>query len=781
MEVSIQQLRSEIAQLSKAMLQMTDYAHGITKHLAMQDEKLDNLALCINLLLPKEKQERKVSFVPSMPTVSSSPALATISANEKFVSNLVTCKSSPSIAEDAEKETAKSNSAADDATASSKLRLEKKSKHSRLRTERHIKRKAERSLATKTKESKGLPSKKVSCESGVFSADDLITDDISDEVIYESALSDNEINKGLEITVTVDSESSIAASAAFTESHDALNESGGDHQRSDPSPKSSDINQTAAQNRIPETPNTVVTVDENITATEQARTVTDTLCDVKIHVADTQQHSGAHDDKADGKNNLTLNQDHTLAQGRRASYAGLTVKQKQAIGAPSLNAENMTPAHMENGERPRCSSSCEFRTDTPKSDAGDVCADRRLFEVKRQFSNTSTESAPGGIHLTIPSMRVLDSEDDEVEIKLPSPPAPKFNHRVVNVKSSTYKHFYELKEPIGGGRFGRVYRCVEKKTGVQLAAKCFQCKKQLKTSLSKANSLKKAKLHLKTKRTEQEPVGKEDVLTEIAIMNQIDHENIVKLYDAYENDNQMTLIIEYMGGGELFERVILDQSQLTELDAILFMRQISRAVQYLHKNLILHLDLKPENILCLDRSTHHLKIIDFGLARKYNPRQKLMVQWGTPEFMAPEILNYESVSSATDMWSVGVICYILLSGISPFLGDTDGETMENIMDIAWEFEEEHFDDVSADAKDFISRLLVEEKSGRLSAAQCLRHKWLSTPLTSKRRKALMNKKQLKNFMARIHWKASIAAVTAANWLRQQIVPTDQSSSDATEV
>uniref|UniRef100_H2Z5Z5 Protein kinase domain-containing protein n=1 Tax=Ciona savignyi TaxID=51511 RepID=H2Z5Z5_CIOSA len=119
------------------------------------------------------------------------------------------------------------------------------------------------------------------------------------------------------------------------------------------------------------------------------------------------------------------------------------------------------------------------------------------------------------------------------------------------------------------------------------------------------------------------------------------------------------------------------------------------------------------------------------------------------------------------MWSVGVICFILLSGISPFLGDDDAETMDNIMDVSWAFDHEHFDDVSEDAKDFISRLLVEEKS-RLSAAQCLRHKWLSTPLTKQRRKALMSKKHLKNFMARMHWKASIAAVSAANWLRQQV-------------
>ncbi|XP_039256212.2 uncharacterized protein LOC120332930 [Styela clava] len=377
-------------------------------------------------------------------------------------------------------------------------------------------------------------------------------------------------------------------------------------------------------------------------------------------------------------------------------------------------------------------------------------------------SNASSDSAPAGLYIKLGHSE-SEGEEIEHEIKINPMPRPAFIHRVVQVKCTNSKYFYDLKEQVGGGRFGRVYKCVEKKTGLSLAAKCFKCKKPHETTGFKSRSMKRP-INIATKRTDQEPVDKEDVRHEISIMNSIDHENIIKIYDAFEYENTMTLIMEYMDGGEMFERVLVDRSHLTELDAILYMRQICKAMQYLHKNLILHLDLKPENILCLDRDSHHIKIIDFGLSRKYNPRQKLMVHWGTPEFMAPEVLNYELVSAASDMWSVGVICYILVSGVSPFLGNDDKETIQNIIDSEWEFDEEDFEVVSADARDFISRLLVDEKRGRMSAAQCLRHDWLSKPLTTNNHSCLQSKKQLKKFMARMHWKAGVAAVSAANWL-----------------
>uniref|UniRef100_A0A3P8TK97 Myosin light chain kinase family member 4 n=1 Tax=Amphiprion percula TaxID=161767 RepID=A0A3P8TK97_AMPPE len=280
------------------------------------------------------------------------------------------------------------------------------------------------------------------------------------------------------------------------------------------------------------------------------------------------------------------------------------------------------------------------------------------------------------------------------------PPLAPFDHRIVTPKPHQIATYYTINrdEVLGGGRFGQVHKCIENSSGLTLAAK-----------IIKARSQKE----------------KEVVRNEIQVMNQLNHANLIQLYAAFESRHDIILVMEYVEGGELFDRIIDENYNLTELDTVLFIRQICEGLQYMHKMYILHLDLKPENILCVSRATNKIKIIDFGLARRYKPREKLRVNFGTPEFLAPEVINYEFVSFPTDMWSLGVITYMLLSGLSPFLGDDDNETLNNILACQWNFEEEEFTDISDEAKDFITRLLVKSKSWRMSAAESLRHPWLS--------------------------------------------------------
>ncbi|ROI33824.1 Myosin light chain kinase family member 4 [Anabarilius grahami] len=289
--------------------------------------------------------------------------------------------------------------------------------------------------------------------------------------------------------------------------------------------------------------------------------------------------------------------------------------------------------------------------------------------------------------------------DEYVIDSSPPPPAP-FEHRLVTPKTHQITSYYTInkEEVLGGGRFGMVHKCVEKSSGLILAAK-----------IIKARSQKE----------------KEVVKCEIEVMNQLNHANLIQLYAAFESRHEIILVMEYVDGGELFDRIIDENYKLTELDTVLFIRQISEGLQYMHKMYILHLDLKPENILCVSRETNKVKIIDFGLARRYKPREKLRVNFGTPEFLAPEVINYEFVSFPTDMWSLGVITYMLLSGLSPFLGEDDNETLNNILACQWSFEEAEFADISEEAKDFITRLLVKSKSWRMSASQSLKHPWLS--------------------------------------------------------
>ncbi|KAK6491818.1 putative serine/threonine-protein kinase irlB isoform X1 [Huso huso] len=300
----------------------------------------------------------------------------------------------------------------------------------------------------------------------------------------------------------------------------------------------------------------------------------------------------------------------------------------------------------------------------------------------------------------------LKEDNNNQNLKLiidigPPPPAP-FDHRVVSAKPAQIINFYTLNknEILGGGRFGQVHKCVENSSGLTLAAKI-----------------------IKVKGTKE----KEEVKNEIRVMNQLNHANLIQLYAAFESKNDLILVMEYVDGGELFDRIIDENDYLTELDTVLFIKQICDGVQYMHQMYILHLDLKPENILCVNRATNKIKIIDFGLARRYKPREKLKVNFGTAEFLAPEVVNYDFVSFPTDMWSLGVITYMLLSGLSPFLGEDDNETLNNILACQWDFEGEEFGNISEEAKDFISKLLIKNKCWRISATEALKHPWLSDP------------------------------------------------------
>lgn len=350
----------------------------------------------------------------------------------------------------------------------------------------------------------------------------------------------------------------------------------------------------------------------------------------------------------------------------------------------------------------------------------------KLSPGKRYKFRVRTENAHGLSKPSKESETVLIPEDnleDDFEV---------FDHRIVNLENgSHFSELYELKEEIGRGRFGTVYRCVEKMTSEERAAKIVKC--------------------LKTK-------DKNKVREEIDIMNRLRHPKLLQLAAAFENPRDIILIMEYICGGELFERIIADDFVLTEDDCILFMRQICEGVNYMHQNGVIHLDLKPENILCKTKTSHQIKIIDFGLARVYDPSDNLRILFGTPEFVAPEVISYEPVSPASDMWSLGVICYVLLSGLSPFMGDNDAETFTNITRSYFDFDDEAFDAISEDAKDFITKLLVKRPNKRMTASDCLNHAWLVESLDKK--SVQLSTDKLKKFIIRRKWQKSGNAIRA---------------------
>ncbi|KYN30816.1 Myosin light chain kinase, smooth muscle [Trachymyrmex septentrionalis] len=286
----------------------------------------------------------------------------------------------------------------------------------------------------------------------------------------------------------------------------------------------------------------------------------------------------------------------------------------------------------------------------------------------------------------------VDESDPVGEIE------PSFPYRDVTVRRGVeFKDDYDIQSELGRGKFGIVYRCKEKRSGLMLAAKV-------------VNVVKKE--------------DRRAVQREVDIMRRLQHPRLIQLYDSIDAGKQIYVVLELIDGGELFERVIDDDFVLTERSCAVFMRQICEGIEFMHGQKILHLDLKPENILCLTKEGNRIKIIDFGLAREYDPSKKLQVLFGTPEFVAPEVVNFDQIGFGTDIWSIGVICYVLLSGLSPFMGDTDIETMANVTIAKYDFDHEAFAEISEDAKDFIRCLLVKDKEKRMTAAQCREHRWL---------------------------------------------------------
>uniref|UniRef100_A0A671M8T8 Myosin light chain kinase, smooth muscle n=1 Tax=Sinocyclocheilus anshuiensis TaxID=1608454 RepID=A0A671M8T8_9TELE len=316
------------------------------------------------------------------------------------------------------------------------------------------------------------------------------------------------------------------------------------------------------------------------------------------------------------------------------------------------------------------------------------------------------------------------SDDDEEK-------EPEYRDVVIK-KGCSVKDFYDIEDRLGTGKFGQVFKLVEKSTKKVWAGKFI-----------KAFSQKE----------------KENVRQEIDIMNSLHHPKLVQCVDAFEGKSDLVMVLEMISGGELFERIVDEDFELTEREVIKYMLQIIDGVQFIHKQGIVHLDLKPENIMCINKTGSKIKLIDFGLARRLEDSGSLKVLFGTPEFVAPEVINYEAISYPTDMWSIGVICYILVSGLSPFMGDNDNETLANVTSATWDFEDEAFDEISDQAKDFISSLLKKDMRARLTCAQCLEHSWLKQDTKNMEAKQL-SKERMKKYILRRRWQKTGNAVRA---------------------
>ncbi|KAM5172373.1 death-associated protein kinase 2 isoform 2-T2 [Mantella aurantiaca] len=318
-------------------------------------------------------------------------------------------------------------------------------------------------------------------------------------------------------------------------------------------------------------------------------------------------------------------------------------------------------------------------------------------------------------------------------------------------KQQKVEDLYVVSEELGSGQFAIVKRCREKKTGTEYAAK-FIKKRQSRAS--------------------RRGVTREEIEREVNILRDVQHPNVITLQDVYENKTDVVLVLELVSGGELFD-FLAQKESLSEEEATRFIKQILDGVNYLHTRNIAHFDLKPENIMLLDKTipVPHIKLIDFGLAHKIEDGVEFKNIFGTPEFVAPEIINYEPLGLAADMWSIGVITYILLSGASPFLGENKQETLSNITAVNYEFDEEFFSHTSDLAKDFIRKLLVKNTRKRLTIQEALCHPWI-TPKDKHqafvRKKSIINLENLRKQYIRRRWKLSYSVVSLCNHLSRSL-------------
>jgi len=214
-------------------------------------------------------------------------------------------------------------------------------------------------------------------------------------------------------------------------------------------------------------------------------------------------------------------------------------------------------------------------------------------------------------------------------------------------------------------------------------------------------------------------------------MKKVEHPNVLRLQEVFETDETITLVMELVTGGELFYKIV-EKGNYSEKDASSIVRQMIKGVDYLHSQGIAHRDLKPENLLCAGESVDgeeykpfRVVIADFGLSKIFEGGEQLETSCGTPDYVAPEVITAEgSYDKSVDMWSCGVITYVLLCGFSPFLSSTQTGLFEKIIKVEYDFPDPEWTNISPNAKDFIKHLLVKDPKTRYTATECIEHPWL---------------------------------------------------------
>lgn len=263
--------------------------------------------------------------------------------------------------------------------------------------------------------------------------------------------------------------------------------------------------------------------------------------------------------------------------------------------------------------------------------------------------------------------------------------------------------FYDFEEEIGSGKMATVKKAKSKVDGKVYAAKMIYFDDDTRFAMREFDLLKSGKLG---------------------------HKGLVGLHEAYMVRKYLILMLDLVDGKTLLDQFYRRHSA-TEDDVSFVIGELCEVLDFLHQQNVLHLDIRPTNIRFEGRD---IKLLDYNSARHLaNKKAGAVVDViGDTEFCAPEMLNFDPVLPASDMWSVAIITYILLSGVSPFFYEDEAEVLKSVQGVKFTFCEA-FDEISSEAKDFIKKCLLRAPEMRMTAADALKHPWLSSEMTSKRK------------------------------------------------
>ncbi|CAF3800634.1 unnamed protein product, partial [Rotaria magnacalcarata] len=304
----------------------------------------------------------------------------------------------------------------------------------------------------------------------------------------------------------------------------------------------------------------------------------------------------------------------------------------------------------------------------------------------------------------------LSSANVSIEDNLLSIPRPDLERPTMTFKKKRFDEDYDILERIEHGPISSVYRVIERRTAKERIAKIVHNSKYF-----------------------------DWLRREMDILSHLHDSNIPRIHDAYETDKMLAIVLDNFYGNDLLEN-LLNRRTYTERDAALIIRDLVETLKHLHSRNIAHLDIKPDNIYIDNRHDPiRVQLLGFTNARHLTGSSNVYSDYGTPEYVAPEIVHRYPISLNTDMWNIGILTYLLLGGQTPFSGSNDFEILKNIRNGQWIFND-CFSNISADAKDFISRLLIPDQQNRLTSEDALNHSWLkyalqhvdTTPISSDR-------------------------------------------------